>query len=421
MSENAAVLPLGLVDRAALEYLKSKQPMLSFSYLDIWLNQHAYAFTVAKMMDADLLSDVQQAIGQAIKNGVGFEVFKRQMKPYLMAKGWWGEAVMLDPKDGVAKVVQVGSDRRLKLLFQTNVSTARAAARWQRIQSTAQALPYLRYNASHAQQPRESHQPYYGLILPVSHPLWRTIFPPNGYGCTCSVSQLTQAQAQEQGISGEPDLNYTTVINPRTQEAVRVPQGIEPSFAHHHVNRLDAVLDLYAERHGTLPDLMRQLDAHLFERIAGAKQADFSPLVPNPQRVQALMREAAGAHIQEHEARAAAQWEQHFNVRLQWAKGLDADCWQVSEAADANGRYTLGFLGTSNPTKAEVAALNQAWLESDIAWEQREAALLKRLESVAVLAIDWRYFNIAVKIKILAWVLILPKEKINKIVFITNG
>ena len=68
-----------------------------------------------------------------------------------MAKGWWGEQVMLDPVDGVAKTVQLGSTRRLRVIFQTNLATAYAAGQWARIQEDKQMFPYLKYIASTAE------------------------------------------------------------------------------------------------------------------------------------------------------------------------------------------------------------------------------------------------------------------------------
>lgn len=245
-----AFSPLGLVDRAALAHLKSKKLQTGYSHYDVWLDQHAYAFTVAKMMDEDMLAEVRTAIADALENGTGFDVFKKRLKPYLMSRGWWGEAVMVDPLDEEPKLVQLGSTRRLLTIFQTNVATARAQSKWQRIQFNRKSLPYLRYNASHAHHRRDSHKRYYGLVLPATHPIWQQIFPPNGYGCRCSVSQLTRRQAEKAGISPEPEIEYVEVENPRTGETVRVPRDVDPSFAHNHAARTQNVLDNAAQKHG---------------------------------------------------------------------------------------------------------------------------------------------------------------------------
>ena len=84
----------GLVDKAAFEHFKAKKILPGFSHYDVWLYQHSLAFTVAKMMDADMLAEVKDAIASAQQNGTAFADFKKRLKPSLMAKGWWGEQVM---------------------------------------------------------------------------------------------------------------------------------------------------------------------------------------------------------------------------------------------------------------------------------------------------------------------------------------
>ncbi|WP_289006345.1 phage minor head protein, partial [uncultured Kingella sp.] len=260
--------PLGLIDRAALQHLQSKKRVGAFSHYDIWLEQHAYAFSVAKMMDEDLLRDTQEALADALREGTGFREFKARLKPVLMAKGWWGEAVMIDPLDDEPKLVQLGSTRRLKTIFQTNIATAHAASRWQRVWAARRSMPFLRYNASHAKHKREAHQRYVGLILPVEHALWQVIFPPNGYGCKCSVSALTKRQAEEEGIGGEPDVEMVEFTNPRTGKTVLIPDDITPSFAHNHGDRLGAMDALFGEKNGeeALTAMIAEREAWLDKR-----------------------------------------------------------------------------------------------------------------------------------------------------------
>ena len=93
----------GLVDKAAFRHFKAKKILPGFSHYDVWLYQHSLAFTVAKMMDADMLAEVKDAIEAAQRNGTAFADFKKRLKPYLMAKGWWGEQIMTDPLDGEPK------------------------------------------------------------------------------------------------------------------------------------------------------------------------------------------------------------------------------------------------------------------------------------------------------------------------------
>ncbi|RRD90101.1 phage head morphogenesis protein [Conchiformibius steedae] len=263
-----------LLDRAAYEHLAGRELLPSFSHYDVWLYEHSVGFAVAKMMDMDLLAETKAALQTAMQNGTAYRDFEKRLKPFLMARGWWGEQVMTDPADGVAKTVQLGSTRRLRVIFQTNMATAYAAGRWQRIQEYQDDFPFLKYIPSVAEQKRQSHMSYYNRIWRVSDPIWQTIYPPNGYGCQCTVRQLTEAQAlreRSEDIAKNPDafdsqqlenhrkgviedgqehIEWVEFTNPRTGQTVQVPFDITPTFAHNHAKRLDNLLDLAAEKHG---------------------------------------------------------------------------------------------------------------------------------------------------------------------------
>lgn len=73
-----------LIPRQALEYIKNKKLRPAFSYKDVWNEEHAAAFTVAKTMQIDVLSDIKKAVEKAIENGTTFEQFKKELKPALM-------------------------------------------------------------------------------------------------------------------------------------------------------------------------------------------------------------------------------------------------------------------------------------------------------------------------------------------------
>lgn len=275
-----------LINKEALVSFNNKTLLTSYHYLDVLAQEHAVAFTVAKMLDEDMLSEVHGAISDALATGTDFRDFKKRLKPYLMSRGWWGEQVMGDPKDGQIKKVQLGSTRRLRTIYHTNKHTAYAAGQWQRIQKTKDTFPFLQYLASSSENKRLAHQRYYGLVKAVDDPIWQVIFPPNGYGCKCRVRQLMQHEAEKIGISDDLDIEYETVENPRTGKTSKVPKGIQQSFAHNH-DRLTAMKYLYADKlaawqHVTdkqakLAEFKQSLDLYMLDLI---NQPDFSSLVP---------------------------------------------------------------------------------------------------------------------------------------------
>lgn len=239
-----------LTNREAQQHLSRKANALRFAWQDTSAYEHAVAFTVAKMMDADLLFETRAAVQDALDNGTDFAAFKKRLKPYLMARGWWGQALMGDPDTGEIKKVQLGSTRRLRTIYHTNLHTAYAAGQWERIQANKATQPYLKYIGSDAAEPREAHKRFYGMILPVDDPFWATHMPPNGWGCRCNVRALTKEQGEREGISASPKLKNIEHINTRTGEIEHYPEGVDPSFAHNPGDRLGALVKIAAGKHG---------------------------------------------------------------------------------------------------------------------------------------------------------------------------
>jgi hypothetical protein len=75
-------------------------------------------------MQIDILRDIREAVDAALAEGITFEQFRKDLAPLLVQKGWWGRAKMEDPLTGEIKNVQLGSTRRLKVIYDTNLRTA---------------------------------------------------------------------------------------------------------------------------------------------------------------------------------------------------------------------------------------------------------------------------------------------------------
>lgn len=445
-----------LLDRAALEHLQSKTLLPSFSHYDVWLYEHAVGFTVAKMMNADLLQTTQSALEHAIQSGESYDKFVKKLKPYLMSQGWWGESVMTDPIDGVAKTVQLGSTRRLRVIFQTNMATAYAAGQWARVQEDKREFPYLKYIASTAEHKRASHTRFYGKIWTADDPIWQSIFPPNGYGCQCTVRQLTRKQAlRERGedIDTQPErfteqqkvnhkngiiddgtdwIEWREFVNPRTGQTVKVPFDVTPSFAHNHGDRLGALQKLAQEKHNPARAAMweQQLDTYLLQRVVQNNVAvvDFSGIEPTAARIQELMGEGSGSKVKDHEAFAAAQWELVFDVKLQrfeiepTLKGdidkPNPDFWIVGQNADKTTWKTLDFWGTQTVSTLNYVEFNRSISASVQRIERMQKGILHHLNKADVCVLDLRHFSVQNRLRIISFVLSLDKNQIDKIVFI---
>ena len=252
----------GPVPRDALAYFRDKDLRVGFDFQDVWGQEHAHSFTVAKAMKVDILDDVRAGLDEALAEGKTFRDFSRQLKPKLQEKGWWGIKDEIDPSTGERRRVQLGSPRRLKTIYQSNLRSARSAGQWQRIQRTKETQPYLLYELGPSENHREEHVSWAGTLLPVDHPWWRDHMTPNGYGCKCRVRQVSEVEAERMEREGiqdpqaeletdpgtglptgrrqrrtmpvrrvPPPTRTVSFTNRRTGEITQVDQGLHPAWA----------------------------------------------------------------------------------------------------------------------------------------------------------------------------------------------
>ena len=260
-----------IIPKEALAWLKSKKLMPGFDYRDVWRQEHSIGFTVAKMTQLDLLSDVKALVEDAMASGQSFAEFREVLKPLLVKRGWWGQQIMDDPLTGETKTVQLGSDRRLRTIYDTNMRTARSAGQWERIQRTKRAMPYLLYTLGPSREHRAEHLKWADLCLPVDDPFWLTHFCPNGWGCKCTLRQVSKYEydqlvkngvprnVQQLDDSGQPTghvirqivpvrteappVKRVKWVNKRTGEEEMVPEGIDPGWDYNPGMRRQAELE----------------------------------------------------------------------------------------------------------------------------------------------------------------------------------
>lgn len=221
-----------LPPKEAIEYFRQKGYALSFDHRDVWQEQHQAGFTVAKVLQYDILQDIRQAADDALTNGTTYEHFAAMLTPQLKDKGWWGRKPLKDPLTGEVQDVQLGSPRRLKVIYDTNLRTAHSEGQWQRIQDNKDAFPYLEYDGKNSEHARLQHAEWDGLTLPVDHPFWQAHFPVKAYRCKCRVIARTARYVERSGrqMGPAPEVPQETYVNPRTGEVQQIPAGVHPSF-----------------------------------------------------------------------------------------------------------------------------------------------------------------------------------------------
>ncbi|MEN6375335.1 MAG: phage minor head protein [Smithella sp.] len=298
----------GPVPKEAVDYIKNKGWKPGWDYRDVWGEEHAVAFTVAKATRMEILESIRIKVEQAITDGITLRQFQKTLKPTLQLLGWWGQRKQEDPLTGEVKNVQLGSPRRLKTIFDVNCRTARAAGQWQRAERTKKALPYLLYQVGSAKRHRPEHLSWNGTLLPVDDPWWNTHMPINAYGCKCHVRQVSEVEKSDLENTGitdpkapaeinpetvlptgrlerrmipvktkAPEIRYRDWLNKRTGKTIRVPEGIDPGFDNNPgKTRLKNVADFLAGKlegvnsniaHAAIRDILSSSDFTAFREV----------------------------------------------------------------------------------------------------------------------------------------------------------
>ncbi|WP_419832026.1 phage minor head protein [Endozoicomonas atrinae] len=223
-----------LKPQQAIDYFQNKGLKVSFSWLDMLAEENDAAFTVAKMMDTDLLSFVDRQVDRMLDEGETLATFKQSLIPRLQQAGWWGRRDLVDPLTGKVTKAQLGSASRLENIFRTNLQSAYAVGQWQSIQTNKASAPFLMYDAVDDHRTRSEHRQWNGTVRPVDDPFWKTHYPPNGWNCRCGVIQLTRQELKQHGlpIAPKPKIKRRTWINPRTGKARNVPVDLDPGWDH---------------------------------------------------------------------------------------------------------------------------------------------------------------------------------------------
>ncbi|EIC28016.1 phage head morphogenesis protein, SPP1 gp7 [Methylomicrobium album] len=206
-----------------IAFWRAKELVPTERWNDLVREQHDTAFTVAGAMQADLLSDLHQAVTKAIEQGTTLAEFTRDFEAIVAARGWTG---------WTGEDTQAGRAWRARVIYETNLHASYQAGRWAQVQAVKKFRPYLIYRHSDASiHPRELHVSWDGLVVAQDDPWVQTHWPPNGWGCKCRMFALSERDLRKLGKTGPdtpPDDGHYDWTDPKTGEIHRFPQGIDP-------------------------------------------------------------------------------------------------------------------------------------------------------------------------------------------------
>lgn len=188
----------GLPPEAALAYFRSKGYAINWDWRDVWQESQTKAFTVAGVLKLDALQAIRGSLDTTLEKGETFQGWKNKLVPELEKLGLWGRHKLLNEETGEVKTL---SPWRLETIFRTNVQTAYMAARYQEQLANVAERPYWQYVAVMDGRTRHSHAEMHNQVFRYDDPIWKYIYPPNGFKCRCRVRARTEAEVKAAGLS----------------------------------------------------------------------------------------------------------------------------------------------------------------------------------------------------------------------------
>lgn len=259
--------------KEAIDFFKSKVRLPSAGWTDIWQQQHSLAFVVAGAQTDALVSDFYTALKTAQAKGTGYAAFRDEFDAIVARHKWAHNGT---------------PGWRSRVIYDTNMTQAYNAGRWQQMWALRDLRPFLRYRHTSIEHPRLEHKSWDGKVLPITDSWWHTHSPQNGWGCKCRVDSLSKGEAEADwsargrtGPDEAPPMDWQEVTvgkNSATPRTVLTPKGIDPGFAY---NPGQA----YLEPH-TVPPL-QGYEAVLKERPEGWPQSQQRPPLPTPKKMPA--------------------------------------------------------------------------------------------------------------------------------------
>lgn len=207
------------------DFLRQKVSLPTKTWTDTLHQAHDRAFVVAGADSVALVDDLRGALDKAIKDGGGLAAFREEFDAIVERTGW---------------EYRGGRNWRTRVIYETNLRTAHQAGRLKQMRDPkiVKSRPYWRYVHAETRvpkSPRPQHEAWDGLVLRYDDPIWETIYPPNGWKCSCGVGTVSRAGLKRLGKS-EPDtapkLKMRKHKDPTTGELVDVPEAVDFGFGY---------------------------------------------------------------------------------------------------------------------------------------------------------------------------------------------
>jgi SPP1 gp7 family putative phage head morphogenesis protein len=174
----------------AIDYFKSRLDLPDDVAEALDAESKAKAFWISGIADVDILTDVHDALNEALEKGTTYDDFLGEVGDKL-EEAWGGDVA--------------NPGWRVETLFRTNLQKAYSAGRWKEHQEVIEEFPYAIFDtvddARRSEICEAIDDELKGQALPADDPFWSTHTPPCHFSCRSQIIPLTEEQAEEVGIA----------------------------------------------------------------------------------------------------------------------------------------------------------------------------------------------------------------------------
>lgn len=219
MPDKVVAREFGVQFKGAIDNLKGKLPEGTLAWDDLAGPVHGKVFAVAGATNVDLVSDIQKSLVGALEKGTTITQFRKDFDASVQKYGWTYKG-----KRGW----------RTSVIFNTNMRSAHMAGRWEQLLANSDRRPYLQYRTAGDSRVRPQHRQWNGLVYPIGDSFWQTHYPPNGWGCRCTIRAYSEADLGQLGVTpSKPfEVKTRTVVSQDGEIKDQVPIGIDPGWDH---------------------------------------------------------------------------------------------------------------------------------------------------------------------------------------------
>jgi SPP1 gp7 family putative phage head morphogenesis protein len=219
VADQVVARDFGVQFKGAIDNLRGKLPESTLAWDDLAGPVHGKVFAIAGATNTDLVADIQKSLVSALEKGTTITQFRKDFDASVQQYGWTYKG-----KRGW----------RTSVIFNNNMRSAHMAGRWEQLLANSDRRPYLQYRTAGDARVRPQHRQWNGLIYPIGDAFWQTHYPPNGWGCRCTIRAYSDADLGNLGIKPSPkfDLKTRAVVSQDGEIKDQVPVGIDPGWDH---------------------------------------------------------------------------------------------------------------------------------------------------------------------------------------------